>query len=142
MRFSAERYRLILALAVLLELSSSATRGSAAAADLSAIRVAQAQPSQLIDIVPASGPAGVAYPLRAVIRGTGFMPTGNVVEFGPIRIPDAPSTEGQITFAIPKEMPSRGEVPPAVLPPGEYRVTVTTTAGTSNALIFTLNTSP
>jgi hypothetical protein len=35
---------------------------------------AQANPPTLIEIVPASGPAGPAYPLHATIRGTGFMP--------------------------------------------------------------------
>jgi hypothetical protein len=99
----------------------------------------------LIDIVPASGPAGGAYPLRATVRGTGFMPTGNVVAFGPVRIPDLPSSEAsRITFAVPKSVASRGrgDVPPAVLPPGEYRVTVTTSTGTSNELIFQLTRAP
>jgi hypothetical protein len=95
------------------------------------------------DIIPASGPAGQAYPLQATIRGMGFMPTGNIVEFGPVKIPDLPSPEGtRITFFIPKLIPSRGEVPPMVLQPGEYRVTVTTSAGTSNALIFALTRGP
>jgi hypothetical protein len=103
---------------------------------------ALAQPPQLIEIVPASGPAGAAYPLQATIRGTGFAPAGNVVEFGPLRIPDLPSDGTRITFHVPKAMPSRGEVPPLILTPGEYRVTVTTPSGTSNALTFTLTRSP
>jgi len=99
----------------------------------------QISPPELIEIVPASGPAGIAYPLQAIIRGAGFMATGNVVEFGPARIPDLPSADGiRITFSVPKQMPSRGEVPPMVLTPGDYRVTVTTASGTSNALTFTL----
>jgi hypothetical protein len=105
--------------------------------------VALSKPPELNEIVPASGPAGEAYPVEVTVRGTGFMPTGNVVEFGPVKIADAPSSEpGRITFSIPKSIPSGGEVPPRVLTPGEYRVTVTTKAGTSNALIFTLTRTP
>jgi len=104
--------------------------------------MAQASP-QLTDIVPSSGPAGPAYPLRATIHGTGFMPGGNIVEFGPVKIPDVPSNDGtRIEFGIPKAIGSRGEVPPLVLPPGDYRVTVTTAAGTSNALTFTMTRGP
>jgi hypothetical protein len=107
------------------------------------VSLAQAQPPTLIDIVPASGPTGEAYPLRATIRGTGFLPAGNVVEFGPVKIPDLPSAGGaRITFSVPKLVPSRGEVPPMVLPEGDYRVTVTTSAGTSNALTFRLTRGP
>jgi hypothetical protein len=107
------------------------------------VSLAQAGPPQLIDIVPASGPAGEAYPIQATIRGTGFLPAGNVVEFGPVKLPDLPSTGGvRITFSVPKLVPSRGEVPPMVLTEGDYRVTVTTAAGTSNALIFRLTRGP
>jgi hypothetical protein len=102
-----------------------------------------AKPPELIEIVPSSGPAGQAYPLQATIRGTGFMPTGNLVEFGPVKIPDLPATDGsRITFAIPKSIQSRSEVPPLVLQPGEYQVTVTTSAGTSNPLSFLLRRGP
>lgn len=98
---------------------------------------------RLTEIVPARGPAGAAYPLQATLRGTGFAPIGNTVEFGPARLADLPSANGkEIAFAIPKTLPSRGEVPPMVLPPGEYRVSVTTPAGTSNPLTFTLTPGP
>ncbi|HVH76540.1 MAG TPA: hypothetical protein VM755_16610 [Stellaceae bacterium] len=101
--------------------------------------VQAATPPHLTDIVPASGPAGIAYPIRATIHGTGFMPKGNVVEFGPAKIEDVAGTAGgSLTFGVPKSLPSRGEVPPAVLPAGRYRVRVRTPSGTSNALIFTL----
>ncbi len=107
------------------------------------VSMAQARPPELIDIVPASGPAGEAYPLQATIRGTGFLPAGNVVEFGPVKIPDLPSAGGvRITFDIPKLVPGRGEVPPMVLTEGDYRVIVTTLSGTSNALTFKLTRGP
>jgi hypothetical protein len=107
------------------------------------VSLAQAQPPELIDIVPASGPAWEAYPLQATIRGTGFLPAGNVVEFGPVKIPDLPSAGGvRITFYIPKLVPGGGEVPPMVLTEGDYRVTVTTSSGMSNALIFRLTRGP
>jgi hypothetical protein len=105
--------------------------------------VALSKPPELTEIVPASGPAGEAYPVEVTIRGAGFMPTGNVVEFGPVKIADVPSSEpGRITFSIPKSIPSGGEVPSRILIAGEYPVTVTTRAGTSNALIFTLTRTP
>jgi|SRR5579859_7208105 len=104
-----------------------------------ALEAAPAVPPHLVDIVPDSGPAGAAYPIRATIHGSGFMPKGNVVEFGPARIANAAATGGSaITFGVPKLLPSRGEVPPPVLPAGRYRVRVRTHSGISNALIFTL----
>jgi hypothetical protein len=107
------------------------------------VSLAQAQPPELIDIMPAFGPPGEAYPLQATIRGTGFQASGNMVEFGPVKIPDLPSAGGvRITFYVPKLVPGRGEVPPLVLTEGDYRVTVTTSSGTSNALMFRLTRSP
>jgi hypothetical protein len=104
---------------------------------------AQAKPPELIKIIPESGHAGQAYPLQATIRGTGFMLAGNVVEFGPLKITNVPSiANDQIRISIPKIIPSQGEVPPIVLPPGKYRVTIATTAGTSNPLVFTLTPEP
>src|SRR5260370_10629147 len=103
-----------------------------------AFRVAQSGPPHLMDITPSSAPAGEAYPVRATIRGTGFAPAGNMVEFGPIKISDVAASGDRITFAVPKLVPSRSEVPPAVLTPGEYPVTVTTPLGRSNSLKFTL----
>jgi hypothetical protein len=100
-------------------------------------------PPTLIEIVPASGPAGSAYPLYATIRGTGFLPAGNVVRFGPVTVPAEASPDGsRIMFYVPKAMPSRGEVPSAGLTPGDYPVTVTNSAGTSNALSFRLTHGP
>lgn len=40
--------------------------------------------------------------------------------------------------SVPKVVPSRGEAPPFVLPPGEYRVTVATPNGRSDPLTFRL----
>jgi hypothetical protein len=105
--------------------------------------LAQPEPPHLMSLAPALGPAGPAYPLRVTINGTGFMRTGNVVEFGPVKIPDVASPDGaRIIFAVPKLISSRGEAPPAVLTAGEYSVTVTTSLGRSNSLNFTLTRSP
>ena len=89
---------------------------------------------------PATGPAGQAYPIRLTIHGRGFDDVGNRVTFGSVSIDGVPSTEGgtRITVSVPKATPATGEVPPMVLVPGEYAVTVTTPAGTSNPLSFTL----
>jgi hypothetical protein len=96
----------------------------------------------LIEMVPGRSSVYEAY-TQVTIRGTGFMPTGNIVQFGPTHVTDLPSASGnEITFVVPKSLPSRGEIPPPVLPPGEYDVRVTTPAGTSNALIFTLTPGP
>ncbi len=91
-------------------------------------------------IAPPTGWAGQDYPLEATVHGTGFSESGNVIAFGSISIEDLPSTdEGtQITFPVPKQQRSGIEVPPMVLPVGEYSVTVTTVDGTSNAITFTL----
>ncbi|MFL6796062.1 MAG: hypothetical protein ACJ8F3_01470 [Xanthobacteraceae bacterium] len=106
------------------------------------LRVAQQAP-HLIEITPKSGPAGRAYPLRVILRGSGFMPVGNLVEFGPAKLPDVSSPDGTtIELIVPKEMPSPGEVPPLVLPAGEYEVRVSTREGISNPLTFVLTRGP
>ena len=94
----------------------------------------------ILSLSPTEGPAGTAYPIEVIITGTGFASEGNTVTFGDISIPDLASTESgtRITFFAPKERPSTGEVPPFVLMPGEYRVTVTTPQGTSNTVKFNL----
>ena len=91
-------------------------------------------------IEPATGWAGPDYPLEATVHGTGFLESGNVIVFGPVTINERASTNGgtQIVFPVPKQQRSRIEVPPMVLPVGEYAVTVTTAEGTSNVVIFTL----
>ena len=62
------------------------------------------------------------------------------VTFGDIPSRGLPSSQGgtQITFWVPKEAPSTGEAPPRILEPGRYPVTVTTTRGTSEPVMFTL----
>jgi hypothetical protein len=113
------------------------------AISMATMGAAQAEPPHLIQIVPASGPAGIAYPLRATIGGIGFMPAGNLVQFGPVRIANVASADGfHLTFAVPKLVSSRGEVPPMVLEPGQYPVTVKTASGQSNTLSFTLTREP
>lgn len=89
---------------------------------------------------PTSGPAGEAYPIDLTIFGSGFDAASNVVTFGSISIPDVPSTHDgtRITLAVPKTVPATGEVPPFVLMPGTYPVTVTTSRGTSEPVSFRL----
>lgn len=89
---------------------------------------------------PSSGPAGDAYPIQVTLEGRAFAETGNVVTFGGIPSRGLPSSAGgtRITFWVPKEVPSTGEVPPMVLSPGEYEVTVTTLGGTSEPVMFIL----
>jgi len=89
---------------------------------------------------PVSGPTGIAYPIEVTVHGLRFAATGNVVTFGNVSIPNLPSSDGgtRMTFSVPKETQSRGEVPPFVLQAGDYPVTVTTPNGVSNAVVFVL----
>jgi len=92
---------------------------------------------------PASGPAGQSYPLRITIEGAGFATEGNVVQFGDLTVSRLVSeSPTMIVFFAPKERPSIGEVPPMILGPGEYQVTVQTPAGTSAGVIFILTRGP
>jgi len=101
-------------------------------------------PPALERVVPASGPAGVAYPLRVTLEGRHFADSANVVTFGPMALRGLPSSESgtRIVLFLPKESPAVGEAPPAVLQPGTYRLTVSTAAGESNALAFELKPEP
>ena len=94
----------------------------------------------ILSLDPEMGRAGEAYPIRLTIRGKGFAEDGNIVTFGGIPSQGLPSTGNgsHITYLIPKLAPSPGEAPPMVLDPGDYEVTVTTPAGTSEPVIFTL----
>ena len=104
---------------------------------------ADGAPPVIDRLAPDSGPAGTAYPVEVTIVGRNFADS-NVVTFGPVSIPGLPSTERgtRIVFLAPKESPSPGEVPPAPLAPGAYDVRVTTGAGVSDAVVFTLHREP
>jgi IPT/TIG domain-containing protein len=95
-------------------------------------------------VVPASGQAGTAYPLRVTIEGRHFADSGNTVTFATIAVSGLPATDGgtRIVVFLPKEKPSSGEVPPAVLQAGIYKITVKTSAGESNAVDFELKPEP
>ena len=98
--------------------------------------LAEGKLPELFEITPSSASWYDAR-TEATIRGAGFMPSGNVVHFGWVTLSDIPSAEGtQIKFVVPRGIDSRGEVPPQLLPPSEYRVTVTTTAGTKQRVDF------
>lgn len=88
---------------------------------------------------PASGPPGS----RITMVGRGFADTGNVVRFGRVALSPVSSDSGgtRLVFSVPLEEPSRGEVPPRPIVVGAYDVTVTTTAGTSPPVPFSV-TSP
>ena len=97
-------------------------------------------PPSIDRIDPTSGLAGEDYPIDLTIYGSGFAETDNVVRFGVVTIPNLPSMNAgtQITIAVPKIVESSGEVPPLVLQPGEYPITVTTAHGTSELVMFRL----
>ena len=91
-------------------------------------------------IDPTSGPAGEDYPIDLTIHGSGFAEADNIVRVGSVTISNRPSTNAgtQITVAVPKMIDSGGEVPPMVIQPGEYPITVTTEHGTSEPVMFRL----
>lgn len=108
----------------------------------------------LVTLSPAAGPVGT----RVTVRGTGFSPTGNTVTFTavtvdgerpnePSVIPELASTDGTvITFEVLAlwrpacSYAAQGPCPFARIPtaPGTYRVTVTSAAGVSNDVTFTV----
>ena len=89
---------------------------------------------------PTSGRVGQAYPVRVTLHGHGFADSTNVVTFAGIELRNRPSTDGGtvLVFSAPKVRNLGTEAPPPVLQPGEYEITVTTAAGTSNTVTFTL----
>ncbi|MBI3549942.1 MAG: hypothetical protein HY078_12970 [Elusimicrobia bacterium] len=91
----------------------------------------------LVKLQPSAGISAMGMIQKVKIIGTGFQPLGNVVRFGPVKLESIASKGGtEIEFYAPTEVPSGGEVPPMRLGQGEYKVTVTTAEGTSNALVF------
>ena len=95
-------------------------------------------------ITPTSGPAGIAYPIRLTIQGRHFADSTNTVSFGSVQVVRATATDAgtRIVLYLPKERSSGGEAPPMVLEPGVYPITVSTRAGKSNAVLFTLTREP
>ena len=117
---------------------------TSAASQAKAARAVNSEPPIIERVVPASGPAGTAYPLRVTIEGRNFADSANTVTFGPVTLRGQPAGENgtRIVVHLPKEVPATGEAPPAVLQPGTYRITVTTAAGESNAVVFQLTPEP
>ena len=94
---------------------------------------------EIIELIPSSGPAGVAYPILIRILGRGFADS-NTVFFGPVKLENVRSSNDgtEISFPGPKEVPV-GEPAPVVLSPGQYEVVVENGNGRSNPLVFALN---
>lgn len=65
---------------------------------------------------------------QVTIYGTGFDPVNNTVNFGSVTLTNVPSNGTSISFII-----------PAYTISGNVNITVTDSLGTSNALIFTVN---
>lgn len=104
-----------------------------------ALAQSRSSPPVLVRVNPTSGPAGAAYPIEILIRGRGFAREANTVTLGPATVAGVPSPDGvSLTVNLPKLARRGAEALPMVLLPGEYELTVTTSAGTSNALQFTL----
>ncbi len=103
-------------------------------------------PSPTLDaIYPAYGISGIAYPVRLELTGRRFATDArNVVTVTPAPTTVAPTvtlylnaaSERRITFSLAKCVQFGGHC--FVLGPGDYSITVTTPAGTSNAVYFRL----
>ena len=93
----------------------------------------------IFNISPASGPAGTAYPISVVLTGSNFT-NNNTVVFINEQIKSVQSTNNgaQMTFQLPKQYSSSGEVAPQVIPPGTYDISVFNQNGSSNRVKFTL----
>jgi hypothetical protein len=125
--------RLLTGLAVTLACSRTSPR-------VNSIVVSPPAAPSIASVDPSSGMAGTAYPVYVTLRGANFADSANVIDFGPVTMRDVRSSEHgtKIVFHAPKEIPSRSEVPPRPLEPGEYTIRVSTSAGTSNGVKFTL----
>ncbi len=98
----------------------------------------------LTSLQPQTGPVGT----RVTITGTGFSNIANTVNFGVSAYPNVPSTNGTMVFVIPMATnpPCRNVTPPceiatALITPGDYMLSITTSDGTSNAMTFTVTKS-
>lgn len=75
--------------------------------------------------------------VNVTIGGANFDRTNNTVMFGPVAIANLPAELGVlIRFAVPTTTPSGGGAAPIMLGAGDYPITVKTSHGTSNAIVF------
>ena len=123
--------------------SAAVARNRAPAADSARKRLpaavgttSTASTVQITSVAPSQPTVGS----EVVLRGKGFTPTGNLLQLGRIEIRDLPSADGGtlIRFALPTEMPAKGEVPPKAIGAGEYTVVVRNARGVSNTFRFTV----
>lgn len=125
------------------ESSGGLDLGTAAVAAQYTVASAGGPPPELIKLSPKFGPAGEAYPFDVTVHGRGFTAFGNAVTFGPIVLRGVPSADGTtIVFSVPKLLPGKEDGSPMVLLAGDYRVTVATSTGVSNHVIFSLTRNP
>jgi hypothetical protein len=77
-------------------------------------------------------------PVMLEVTGTGFEASTNVVTLGPARITEVKSrTDGSlIEFEVPDRIPSGGGAAPVLWTSGRYPLTITTSRGTSNAVMI------
>ena len=103
------------------------------------------------DLIPARGPEphiesitpdtlALGSTAPVTIHGRHFAADSNRVQVGPARIGPVPSSEhgSVLSIVVPAVLPSSGEAPPFKLGPSTYRIRITTRAGSSNLVPFTL----
>ena len=77
--------------------------------------------------------------VQVELYGTGFTASDNAIAFGPLSAGTVASADGRtLRFIVPSQYPARGEVPPMVVSPGDYAVTVKNSNGISDTLVFTV----
>lgn len=126
---------------VLAILMGCGARGGAAAGDAAAGNANPAAISgpRVYDVTPDSVRAGEAYPAVLMIHGEGFDREGNVLRLGDVLTDTVPSGTGtSIRWDMPKSVRLGSEVPPMVIQPGRYELTVQTAEGVSNPVIVTV----
>ncbi len=92
-------------------------------------------------LVPDSAQVPMRSLVEVVVRGSGFSPGpsgANDVVLGPFRAYRVPANDAgtELRFIVPDRLPDPPASGPRPLLPGNYSLTVSTAAGTSNALSF------
>jgi len=104
---------------------------------------AAAQRPRLSRLVPDSVRIVIGNVSEIELQGSHLDPLANTVMVGTAAMTQIKSTANgtRITIAIPEQMPSAGEAPPARWVGGRYPVFVRTAAGTSDTLTLVISTT-
>lgn len=127
---------------VLLAICGAACAPAARPSDVGKAAVASARP-RLSRIVPDSVRLVSGNVTEIELQGTNLDTVANTVMIGVLELTQVRSMVNgtRITVAIPDEVPSTGEAPPARWMGGRYPVWIRTAAGTSDTLMLVIATA-